>query len=92
MSSQTQNHKCEYVEDIQEIGRMVKQVHECLLGTLKEPGNGLCNRVEALEDWRKSQTTRYKSRFALFNSAIGGLLVWVLSILAGPIKRMLGVN
>ena len=56
---------------------MLTEIHQCLIGTYDK--KGLITRVDGLEHWRISSTSRVKNRFAwvygLAASVIGGLII-----------------
>ena len=73
------DHECKYQEHMEQMALRVGEIHASLLGTLKEPERGLMPRVQHLENWRSSVTTRTKNKivwvWGLIGSVIGGGVV-----------------
>ena len=76
-------HDCKYESEIQTMKsncELIPQIHQALVGGLNGTP-GLLQRTTQLEEWRRSTTTRVKSRltwvWGLIGSIIGGSILLI---------------
>lgn len=79
------NHECKYEDQFNIMSEQISDIHGALMGTLDSPNDGLIPRVQKLEDWKSSTTTRIKNRMAWLYSIIGGIVVAISAKLLGKL-------